>query len=92
MIVKNCLKDAENIQYVNEKFKNDKKFVKEYFIKKSKIFKYLGNNIKKDKELFDFFINKKFKSLTENTSDDGLEIKYFDIKLRHNPKIIEFLI
>ena len=42
--------------------------------------------------MFDFFINKKFKSLTENTSDDGLEIKYFDIKLRHNPKIIEFLI
>ena len=92
VIVKNCLKDAENIQYVDEKFKNDKKFVKEYLIKKPKIFKYLGNNIKKDKELFDFFINKKFKSLTENTSDDGLEIKYFDIKLRHNPKIIEFLI
>ncbi len=92
VIVKNCLKDAENIQYVDEKFKNDKKFVKEYLIKKPKILKYLGNNIKKDKELFDFFINKKFKSLTENTSDDGLEIKYFDIKLRHNPKIIEFLI
>lgn len=92
VIVKNCLKDVENIQYVDEKFKNDKKFVKEYLIKKPKILKYLGNNIKKDKELFDFFINKKFKSLTENTSDDGLEIKYFDIKLRHNPKIIEFLI
>lgn len=92
VIVKNCLKDAENIQYVDEKFKNDKKFVKEYLIKKPKILKYLGNNIKKDKELFDFFINKKFESLTQNTSDDGLEIKYFDIKLRHNPKIIEFLI
>ena len=52
----------------------------------------MGNNLKKDKELFDFFINKKFKSLTENTSDDGLVLKYFDIKLRHNPKIIEFLI
>ena len=92
--VKNTLKkDPENIKYADEKLRNDKKFVQEYLIKKPKILKYLGNNLKKDKQLFDFFINKKFRALTNTSSSDDHDVlQYFDIKLRHNPKTIKFLI